>query len=460
MVRITMADGGAAPPVDEAPRPAEVESRPPVEPDTGAVSSDPPPAEPAQPSPAAARPAPALGRGSWLWKVTFIVFLLAALVAIPLLVVTGKAAVEDSTSGRVIGVVDDPTAPGYEVLVEPTPTLLLVQTEGEDLVGVTFLSASSATTGSALFLPPDLAVETPDGPATLDDAWVADGERGLVDTVEQLLGVGIAEYTDDGTLLTSGDVPVVRLDTPQWEQLVAPVDPITIENPVAIEVPGVDGAPEVRFPAGEVELTAEMVGPYLAARNPGESDLNRMERHRVFWEAWIAAVRAADPETAIAGEQDAGLGRYLRTFADGEAGLVPVEASTYTVPGADGDLYLADAEVLAAQIAAMVPFPTSPSPGARPPVEVLDGTGTPDASLLAAELLAAEAGAEVRMIGNGPNFDYAETHIIYYDPAGAEAAEAMRDALGVGRVELLPNPDEVATVTVILGDDAIESLDL
>lgn len=459
MVRRTMVDG-AAPPVDEAPDRDEADERPPVlsgpesvpvadAVDVGETSatSDP-------------RPAPALGRGSWLWKITFIVFLLAALAAIPYLVVTGKAAVEDSTSGRVIGVVDDPSAPGYEVLVEPTPTLLLAQTEGDELVGVTFLSTSSATTGSALFLPPDLAVAMPEGPVTLSDVWEAGGEVGLVGAVEELLGVGIAEYTDDGTLLTSGDVPVVRLDTPQWEQLVAPVAPITVENPVAIEVPGPDGAPEVRFPAGELELSAQMVGPYLAARNPGESDLNRMERHRVFWEAWIDSVRAAGADGGIAGEQDSGLGRYLRTFADGEAGLVPVQASTFTVPGADGDLYLADAEVLAGQIAAMVPFPTSPSPGARPAVEVLDGTGTPDASLLAAEMLARDAGAEIRMIGNGPNFDYTETHIIYYDPAGQPAAEAVREALGAGRIELLPNPDEVATVTVILGDDAIEGLDL
>jgi len=170
-----------------------------------------------------------------VWKALFVGTLLLAMVAIPALTLVGKAAVEESTSGRVIGVVSDPTAPGYEVLVEPTPTLLLVQTRGDELQSATFLSRSSETTGSALFLPPTLAVELPTGPTTLRDAWEDGGEPALVGAVEALLDVGIAEYGEDGTLLGGGNrVPFVRFDTAQWEQIVAPVAPSPIENPAAV----------------------------------------------------------------------------------------------------------------------------------------------------------------------------------------------------------------------------------
>jgi hypothetical protein len=406
-----------------------------------------------------ARAAPALGRGSWLWRGTFVVFLVAAVVAIPVLTVMGKHAVEDSTSGRLIGVVTDPAAPGYEVMVEPSPTLLLVQTDGESLDALTFLALSSPTTGSALFIPPNTTIETAEGPTTLRDQWEIGGERGLTAAVEQLLGVGIAEFADDGTMLSRDDQTVVRLDRSDWAQLVDPVAPIATENPSGVEVTDDDGALEVRFPAGEVALEADQVGTFLAARGDGENDLNRMERHQRFWEGWIEAVRESPAPDAVPGEVETGLGRFVRAFADGEAGFVPVQASTYRIPGADDDVYLVDADWLDALVPAMVPFPTSPAPGARPVVEVLDGTGTPGASLAVANDLA-RAGAEIRMIGNGPTFDYVGTQILYYSADQEAAAEAMREALGTGTIELRENPDEVVAVTVIFGTDVVEGLDL
>lgn len=426
-----------------------------VEGDAADISDGPP----AHTGKGRARPAPALGRGSWLWRVTFVVFLVAAAVAIPALTVMGKHAVEDSTSGRLIGVVTDPTAPGYEVLVEPSPTLLLVQTNGDDLDAVTFLSLSSPTTGAALFIPPNTTIETEAGPTTLRDEWETGGERGLTAAVEQLLGVGIAEFADDGTMLPGSDQTVVRLERGDWEQLVEPVAPITVDNPGEIQVSGTDGEVEVRFPAGTLPLDADQVGPFLAARGDGENDLNRMERHQLFWEAWMEAIQASAEPDAVPGEVETGLGRFVRAFADGEAGFVPAQASTYRIPGADDDVYLIDEDWLTALVQAMVPFPTSPAPGARPLVEVLDGTGTPGASLAVATDLARE-GAEIRTIGNGPAFDYVGTQILYYVPEQEAAAEAMRDALGAGTIELRENPDEVVAVTVILGTDVVDDLEL
>lgn len=407
------------------------------------------------------RTAPALGRGTWWWRAGFVIVLVATVVAIPVLALMGKEAVEDSTQGRLINVVTDPSEPGFEVLVEPSPTMLLVQTQGGELEAVTFLALSSASTGSALFLPPLTAVDQPDGPVTLRDAWEENGEQGLTEAVEQLLGVGIAEFSSDGTLLTTtpDDVPLVEVDRAQWAQLVDPVAPITLDNPDAIEQLGPDGEVIARFPAGEIELEADAVGPYLAALGAGESDLNRMVRHQRFWEAWMAAIDTVGGEEAIPGEQESGLGRFVATFAGGEAGFVPPEASTYRIPGTEADVYLIDAAWLSSLVSEMVPFPTSPQAGARPAVRVLDGTGTPDAAITVAGDLA-DAGAEIRAIGNAPAFGQSTTEVIYYDPVQEEAAQQMLDALGTGSLELQENPDEVVAVTVVLGSDLVEGLGL
>lgn len=399
-----------------------------------------------------------MGRGSWLWKSLVVVVVLGGVLAVPALALMGRDAALESNAGRLVGVVTDPAAPGYQVIVEPTPTLLLVHTHADRLEAVTFMALSSATTGSALILPPALAVDTPSGPATLRDLHAEGGLPALVEAVEGELDIGIADFTADGALLDPDGVPIVEVDRDQWSQLVAPVAPLLVDNPDDVAVTAADGTAEAAFARGELSLAAGDVGPYLEARATGENDLNRMLRHQRFWEGWMEAVAAADPALAVPGEQESGLGLFVRTLASGEAAFLPVQASTYNIPGASESVFLVDEAWLGSLIPAMVPFPTAPEPGSRPLVEVLDGTGTPGASLAAAGRLT-EVGAVIRAIGNGPTFDYVGTQILYYDPDQEEAALAMREALGAGTVELRENPDEVVTVTVILGTDVVDTLD-
>jgi hypothetical protein len=406
------------------------------------------------------RRAPALGWGGWIWRILFVLGLVASVVAVPVLAWIGKEAALETTSGKVVGLVTDPDAPNYQVLVEPTPTLLLVQTaEDESLSSVTFLAVSSDSTGSALFLPPATAIEGEDGPTTLRDAYDTDGLAGLTAAVEELLGVGIAEFDGESTLIDADQVPVVVVDDEQLALVTAPVAPITVENPDAVEVTDADGAVVASFPEGSLALEAADVGSYLGAREEGSNDLNRMLRHQVFWEAWIEAVRASGDEAAVAGEQESGLGRFVRTFADGDAGFVPLDAQTYNIPGASEAVFLPNEEWLGSLIPAMVPFPRATEPGERPTVEVLDGTGTPNAAITVARQLAADH-SEIRAVGNGPAFDYVGTQILYYDPSQQAAAEAVRESLGTGTVVLQENPEEVVSVTVILGTDVVDQLDL
>ncbi len=81
------------------------------------------------------------------------VVVLGGVLAVPALALMGRDAALDSDSGRLVGVVTDPAAPGYQVIVEPTPTLLLIHTHQDRLEAVTFMALSSASTGSALDLP-------------------------------------------------------------------------------------------------------------------------------------------------------------------------------------------------------------------------------------------------------------------------------------------------------------------
>lgn len=399
-------------------------------------------------------------RGIWFWVGwgAFWAALVLLAASVPLLAWVGKEAVLDSTEGRTIDLVTDPEAPGYEVLVEPTETLLMVHTGPDDeLLALTFLARSSDETASALFLPVTTAVSPSGETTTLRDAYRDGGMEGLVDGVESVLGVGVAEFTSDGGLLEQEDVMAV--DSGRWADLVEPVAPLTVQNLDPVEVRDDDGEVVARYPEGELTLGADAVGPFLEARSPGESDLNRLQRHQSLWEAWLDAIREGGGGAAIPGEQESGLGRFVGTMAGGEAGLVIMPAGSYRIPGTSEDVFLPESEAVGGVVQAMVPFPEATSPGARITLRVLDGTGTPGAAFAVGEELARTNG-EIRSIGNGPAFDYVGTQIIYYDPAHRDSAESVAEALDAGSVELRESPDEVVMVTVILGSDVVDELDL
>lgn len=398
-------------------------------------------------------------RASWPARVAFGAALVLLAGAIPVLAWFGKEAVLESSEGRAVGAVTDPTAPGYEAIVEPTDTLLMVQTDGSgSLVGLTFLALSSEETGSALFIPVTTAVELPEyGPVPLRDAWEQGGLPPLTQGVESVLGVGIAEFADDGTLLQG---EIVEAGPDRWAQLVEPVAPLKIDNPELVEVVDAEGRVQARFPEGEIELEAAAVPAYLEARRPGENDLNRLARHRELWESWTEAIREQGPETAIPGEQDTGLGRFVLVLAGGESGFVVMPATTYRVPGTDEDMYLPVEDRLESIVEQMVPFPVAPVAGGRTTLKVLDGTGTPGAAREAALQLVEDVDGEVRVVGNGPSFDVRTTRILYFDPTDEEAAREVREALGAGEIELRRNPDEAVMVEVVLGSDVVGGLNV
>lgn len=403
--------------------------------------------------------APASGpRRGRFWRLAIPVLAVLALIGVVALSWYGKEAVLNSSSGRTFKVVDDPTAPGYEVLVSATETLLALQVDDDgSLAAVTFLSLPNESTGAGLFIPPDAVVDDPElGPMSLADLYESGGAAAVTGAVESILGIGIADYSDDG-VLREGQVEEV--DSARLEGLVAPVSPLSFDNPDSVVTTDADGATVAEFPQGEIALDAADAGPYLAARVPGENDLNRLARHDALWTAWVEAIRADGSPEAIAGETESGLGRFLSVFSSGDTALEVAPATTFGIVGVDGDLYLVETDVLRPWVASVVPFPLGPTPGDRTTLRVLDGTGTAGAALAAAQKLVA-AGGEIRVIGNAPGFDYVGTQVLYHAPEHAERAQEIADAMGGASAELVERPNEVVMVTVIVGTEAVDELGL
>jgi hypothetical protein len=103
-------------------------------------------------------------------------------------------------------------------------------------------------------------------------------------------------------------------------------------------------------------------------------------------------------------------------------------------------------------VARLIPFPVSPSPGARARARVLNGT--PDTTLAASAASSLPpAGVEVIIVGNASSFDVEETTIAYFGDDFRDEAEAVADILGVGEVVEDERPSDAVDITVTLGAD-------
>lgn len=86
-----------------------------------------------------------------------------------------------------------------------------------------------------------------------------------------------------------------------------------------------------------------------------------------------------------------------------------------------------------------------------PRVIVYNGVGTPGLAGQAAQQLI-RTGFRIVNSGNAANFDYPQTLIYLYHGTQADA-EAVRDALGVGRITVQSAPQELTDMIVIIGAD-------
>lgn len=374
------------------------------------------------------------GTGSVLWAVALVALFAAGLA----MAYAGTRIIRSSTQGQIVEPVDDPAAPGFEALVESTPTLAVLHDLDEQLVAITVLSLPDpgGAGGGVVFVPTRVVDELPlFGVTTLATAYdLGAAPQTQAEMVGDLLGVGI----DD----------VVVVDADRWAGLLAPVAPLEIDNPTDVAVDG-----EVLFPEGPLSLDVDEVGPFLEARGDDESDLARLYRHELLWRAWLDAVGAAGGEGTVPGELESGLGRFVPHLAAGAVRMatVPVER-TDSAEWGEEPAFLPDETGIEALVAELVPFPRSPRPGERERVRVLNGTDDVDAGRRVAPGLP-PLGLEVVIVGNARRLDHEQTTIAYAHPGAEAAARDVRDLLGVGDVILDPRPSDVVEITVTLGAD-------
>lgn len=283
--------------------------------------------------------------------------------------------------------------------------------------------------GTVLLIPPGTMTEV----ASLGLEPVARGLDGgpprLLAATANLLGVR----------LTS----VVTLSAADWAGVVGKTGPLPVEVPERVEDVDATGRVRVLYEAGSSIIEPDEVADFLAVRGRG-TDLARLARHQVFWNAWLRALRGR-PEARPAGE----LGRIAA--AVGEAGwrvrVLPVRA----LGGASSGMYQVD-EPEATQLISRV-FPTGNQLGAgRPRVRVLNGSGAIAVAQRVADQLL-PVGVRVTLTGNADRFDHDKTQVVYYEAADRPVAERVRKALGVGMLVRNRNATEVVDVTVIVGKD-------
>jgi hypothetical protein len=340
----------------------------------------------------------------------------------------------------VLNQVTDPAAPGFQIITEPTPTLLLVQTDAEGVAnGLTVMSLTGESSGGLIFIPMTTVLELPGiGNIPLDAAAARAGLEGLQKAVEGVLGVGMAE--------------VAVVDPQGWADLVAPLGSLEVQNPDDVKVAGEGGEKVVLFPKGPITLEPADVATYLETLSPGENDLNRLVRHQAFWDAWLRAVGTSDDPAVVPGESASGLGRFVRELGADRVDLGPLPVKGASIPGSDLAVYLPVDEQVTSLVARVVPFPIGAPPGARPRVRLLDGTGTLDHGLGAVGTVVA-AGGQVDQIGNADAFDAAVTTFQYADDARLPEVQRLRDAFGLGEVVKISTSQPAIDVTVVLGAD-------
>ncbi len=365
------------------------------------------------------------------WMTVFSSCMVVALGASLVLTYVGVHTVRTSKAGRVVSTVTDPTAPGFEAFVAPTPTLAVLHEVNGNLDAVAVVALNNGDAGGSVILVPGATIAGTGAdarPLSVSYAYGAAPAEGVRVGVQGLLGIGISE--------------AVVVDDARWAELVGPVAPLALDNPDALE----------GFPAGPVSLSPEQVGPWLVARNEGESDLARMYRQQLFWEAWAAAIGAgADNPGVVPGEVDGGIGRFARALGKGPVRVVtlPIVESVdaYGFP-----VLSVDRAAVEEVVTSLVPFPTGDVEGARTRVRLLNGTTDADHVARSAPLVV-PADAEIVIAGNADRFTYTVTEIRYHGPGMKVAAERIRDSLGAGVVVDDPRPTDAFDVTVVLGSD-------
>lgn len=377
-----------------------------------------------------------------LWRPTFVLVEVVLLLAIPVLAYRGFDAVLGTTDGQAVDPELDPTDPGYEAFLEPTPLLLVLGLDEDGALSwSSLLALGGADLGGAIVMVPTSLVvpaepvfELPQ--ATLVDRYAQIGAEGVRHGAARTLGIGIET--------------AIEIGPDRMAELVGPAAPLALRNLDRVE----------GFEAGDLTLQASEVVEYLLATDDDESELTRLTRQEAVWEAWLERVAASTDPDVVPGERLTGIGRFVRGLAAGvhTTSTPPVDEAPDPLDPEAGAL-VADGTVTDF-VEELVPFPVAWSPGERLKVRVLDGVGA-DGLQLAMARDVVRAGGQVVLVGNSDAFDATESRLVFFDGALTERAEVMGAELGIP-VEQLDglNPDDRVDITVVAGRDRLATYGL
>lgn len=379
-----------------------------------------------------------------LRSVSFAVAFIVFLAAVPVLGWVGKERLLDSRGGNVVDASTRPTDPGYRALVDPTQTALVIQrpTAEGDVVAATLLSLGMGQTGgTVLQVPLNTKLATP--AFTLDR--LAQGANG---PVERLVGLVAAR-------LNVAIPNTIELDDERLAQLVAPVAPLTVDNPDPVVL---DSGEQID--AGPVSLEADQLGPFLRAGDESESELGRLARNEVVWAAWLDAIDTSDTADSV-GPATTGIGPFLRTLAAGDPAVETLDVSQETDVVIDDPNYvtpLVPAPGFEEQIIDAVPFPRSPGAGGRYNLQLLNGaSGEPIPRPLVRDLIL--RGAALSTLGNASDFGQEETTIEYSNEDWKDLADVAAETLGGATVTQMSDARAEAVgddIVITLGQEAID----
>lgn len=363
-------------------------------------------------------------------------------VAVPALGWVGKERLLASQGGTVVEGGADPTEEGYRAYVDPTQTALVIQRDDDDVpVTLTVLALGAGQAGGTV-------LQVPLGTKTRNTRYLVDRiervvEQGDTDAVvrevEDRLGIDLPEPID--------------LDDEDIAALIAPTAPLPIDNPDPVVT---DGGEE--FAAGDLNLAAEDVGPFLRATSEDdEAELTRLSRNEQVWSAWLEAIGRAGASDSI-GAATTGIGPFLQVLADGEPVVETLSVEPATVTGED-DPPLVPSDGFDEQIIDAVPYPVSPVPGRRWNIKLLNGAeGSELPRPLLRDLIL--AGGSIGTLGNADEFEQGTTLVEFNGTPLVDAARSARFVLGrdteLKRMTPTRAEAEGADLVITIGEDTLD----
>ena len=290
---------------------------------------------------------------------------------------------------------------------------------------------------SLLSLPPNVQVQDSSGASCfLSDVYASEGDAGVISAVSRLAGVSVSHY--------------IRVDAEGFVRMVDAVGGITVDVKEEVDDPY---AGSIYIAPGEQTLSGEQALVYARARNYADSTVQRQDGQLEI--AAALAQKVLDlGTTGLPGFVDA-LSDCIKTdysaadvtsLVEAMRGMDAGSVSTAHAPGYvstnnEGVLEFTKSSSWDASLdsyrqgGAVEQSSTVDSSGVDPgsfTVIVRNGGGITGAAANFAELLGSQ-GFNVIDVGNADSQVYDETLVVYKDEDKAASAQAVVDAMGVGR---------------------------